>query len=265
MSQIRMFIRFANDREFEIPVIPENISISDGGEFTRINVLGMGEIALPAFRKPQQISFSSFFPYQYDPTYCQYSPLLHPVDATDLFTRAHKGTFEPGKPDIIRFTMIEEYEAGLWVTWISDDYGIEAFQKEHKFGSLVDQFYTITLKSAQVPTLQVVGSIDDPNTQKPKHIPTPKPLGEDGTKTGDTITKYIRMGISIVNLRLKNGQDISDVTGPVGTGPDSDNRIIATVITSEHPRNLGFSGVRNDPTLGIVEEDIPGQGIILTR
>ncbi len=218
-SQIDMFFRFPTGMEFRVPVIPKEIQISDGSIWHRINVLGLGEIAIPAFRKTMEISFTSFFPYLYDPGYCQYgglaqTPLMHPADASNLFNVA-MGT-KGVRPSIVRFLMIEEYAAGIWTTWIDDLFAIESFTKTHK--SMVDQDYTILLRSVRTATLQATGALEDNiGTQKPHPVRSGTVDPNLEVTTGDTTTR-IGPRMSPTNWQLTGGVDPSDVSNKLAGG-----------------------------------------------
>lgn len=212
MSQIDMYFKFPSGREYRIPVIPSEISVRDGANWHRVEVLGLGEVALPAFRKAQEISFSSFFPYQYDAGYCQYPELIHPADAANQF-RNVLGT--PGvRPIVVRFTIIEEYEEGVWTTWIDDDFSIDEFVQQFKAQELTDLHYTMTLHSARIPTLRSTGALaDNIGTQKPYPM-----VGRTGSvkkakvvPTGATPASVSRPRISPTNLQLQQGITIEDV------------------------------------------------------
>lgn len=159
MSQIRLFIELSNGNRYELPVVPEQITVSDGGEYARTYTLGLGQTTFPGHRKLQTIMFTSFFPYHYDPTYVNIpeAKMLHPVDWADIFTHIFEGTKVKGRPDIIRFIMTEEYEQGQFATWIDDTFAVDDFHKEHRANELTDQWYTLTLTSARSAKITLTG------------------------------------------------------------------------------------------------------------
>ena len=53
-----------------IPVVPAEYTVTSEQDNTSVTVCNLGEITLRGKRKLQQISFSSFFPRQYDSGYC---------------------------------------------------------------------------------------------------------------------------------------------------------------------------------------------------
>ncbi|ANF95978.1 LysM peptidoglycan-binding domain-containing protein [Paenibacillus bovis] len=68
---------------FHFPVNPEEISISRSKGYETINMLEYGEFDFTIGDKIKEISFSSFFPKDYDPSYCRYSNLPAPQAATN--------------------------------------------------------------------------------------------------------------------------------------------------------------------------------------
>lgn len=227
-SFIDIYFRFPN-LEFRIPVIPAEITINDGSEWYRVPVQGLGEVALPAFRKPQEISFSSFFPYQYDPGYCQYSDLLHPADAWDLFNVAMG--HEDVRPQIVRVLIVEEYESGVWTTWIDEEFAIESFQRAHRAGNLVDIYYQITIRSVKTATLRATGALaDNIGTQKPHPVRTGTEDPNHDVTTGDTGNRITRPVVSPTNLQLAGGVDPRNVSKSL-TGFDPSKNLIGVDTT----------------------------------
>jgi LysM repeat protein len=68
--------------ELRLPVNPEEISIRREKLFETVNIVSLGEIDFTSKgTKISEISFTSFFPGEYDPSYCNYSPVPSPIDA----------------------------------------------------------------------------------------------------------------------------------------------------------------------------------------
>ncbi|MDP4098987.1 LysM peptidoglycan-binding domain-containing protein [Paenibacillus sp. P96] len=55
---------------FKFPVNPEEVSISRQKGYDTVNILNYGEFDFPQGEKVKEITFSSFFPQEYDPSYC---------------------------------------------------------------------------------------------------------------------------------------------------------------------------------------------------
>lgn len=56
--------------EFKFPVNPEEVSISRQKGFETVNILSHGEYDFAQGEKVKEISFSSFFPMEYDESFC---------------------------------------------------------------------------------------------------------------------------------------------------------------------------------------------------
>lgn len=68
-----------------LPVNPSEVKISRDKMFETITVLNLGETDFTTGEKLKEISFSSFFPRDYD-TYCQYADIPDPQTAMNLLT-----------------------------------------------------------------------------------------------------------------------------------------------------------------------------------
>ena len=78
-------ISFDNMREkIKLPVNPANYSISGGGtSFTDISVIKGGERTVIGDPNLRSVAFSSFFPRDYDSSYCAYSNIPDPWEAVE--------------------------------------------------------------------------------------------------------------------------------------------------------------------------------------
>jgi hypothetical protein len=67
-----------------LPVMPEEIIIQTDRKYETIDLLNIGEVDFTGGQRIQQIEFSSFFPAEYDPSYCQYPEIPDPLEAFNL-------------------------------------------------------------------------------------------------------------------------------------------------------------------------------------
>ncbi len=209
MSQMHITIEIKG-KDYQIPVIPEKISISDGANYARTVVLGLGETAFPGFRKVQEISWTSFFPYQYDAGYVNIPEymMIHPLDFVDVFTQVlGRNGIGGTRPGIVRLKITEEYENARWATWINDVYSIESFNKEHDAGELTDIHYTITLRTATIPTLQTIGAVGE---VLPKIFPIN--TGNTVTTTGPKVNDR-PPGVQATTYSVEPGDTLSGIAG----------------------------------------------------
>lgn len=78
------------DRAIRIPVLPSEYTVTSAQNNTTVNVIGLGEVTLKGKRGLREISFSSFFPFNYDSSYCEYRDIRSPrayVDAIEKMKR----------------------------------------------------------------------------------------------------------------------------------------------------------------------------------
>lgn len=112
---------------FQFPVNPEEVSIKRDKSFETVNILSLGEVDFAHGEKIREVSFSSFFPKVYDPSYCKYPNIPDPQQAMQLlssfmsstkplrliisetevnvlvFVSAHSSTFKGGEPGDVYF------------------------------------------------------------------------------------------------------------------------------------------------------------------
>ena len=69
-----------------LPVLPGEISVEREKDIETVKIIDLGEVDFPTGEKVKEISFSSFFPAEYDPAYCQYADLPDPQEAMNQLT-----------------------------------------------------------------------------------------------------------------------------------------------------------------------------------
>lgn len=67
--------------ELYFPVNPEEIQIRTEKQLETVNIIQLGEIDFPNHEKVKEITFSSFFPMEYDSSYCRYPNIPNPKKA----------------------------------------------------------------------------------------------------------------------------------------------------------------------------------------
>lgn len=109
------------------PVNPTEVNIRRDKSFETITIINGGELDVPQGVKVKEIAFSSFFPAQYDASYCKYQPLPNPqtamnqlntwmekheplrliITGTDVnvlvMLSAHNSSFKGGEPGDVYF------------------------------------------------------------------------------------------------------------------------------------------------------------------
>ncbi len=231
MSQIKIFLYRPSGQEFEVPVMPSRIAITDGTSNTRKVVLGAGPVGFPGYRNTKKVQWESFFPYHYDSSYCNTANLLHPQAAVDFFIKSITGTKVLGAPDIMHLKITDQYEDGLVWPIIDDFFTIEEFQSPLEAAELTDVHYSISLETITIPSLRVVDATAEVvPTQLRKPIPGPsgsRGNGGLGGGGGNQTTYTVQSGDSLSGIAGKllgdmgRWSEIYDLNkNTIGSDPD---------------------------------------------
>lgn len=84
---MNIFLLAPNGEGLYIPVNPPEIVIRRGKLYETVTLLNLGEVDFAHGAKVTEITFSSFFPAEYDPSYCQYAELPDPQEAMNKLTK----------------------------------------------------------------------------------------------------------------------------------------------------------------------------------
>lgn len=115
--------------ELHLPVNPEKVTIRREKLADVVNIINLGEVEFPYGEKVKEITFSSFFPKEYDSSYCRYPDIPDPQEAMNKLTAwmmsrqpvrlmitetivnvlvllsAHTTTFRGGEPGDVYFNL----------------------------------------------------------------------------------------------------------------------------------------------------------------
>lgn len=83
---MEFILKNGKGKEFIFPVNPEEVTISRQKGFETATILTFGEFDFPQGNKIKEISFSSFFPKEFDESYCKGSRDSHPKPQTAMNT-----------------------------------------------------------------------------------------------------------------------------------------------------------------------------------
>ena len=127
--------------DLQLPVNPEKITVKWGRKMETVNILNLGELDFTTGDKLKEVSFSSFFPAEYVPTFCTTSNMVTPDSANAVmnawqsrFNDPVKGLKDPiqliitGAQDINMNAIVTSYE--------SNEHG----------GEPGDIYYSVTLR-----------------------------------------------------------------------------------------------------------------------
>jgi len=79
-STAEFWFKVRHNIYLQLPVNPEAISIASPFGLNTVNIASLGEVAIVGERGVKSISFSSFFPRDYNPSYCEYDGFLKPFE-----------------------------------------------------------------------------------------------------------------------------------------------------------------------------------------
>ncbi len=115
--------------ELHFPVNPEKVTIRREKLTDVVNIINLGQVEFPHGEKVKEITFSSFFPIEYDSSYCRYPDIPDPQEAMNKLTTwmmskkpvqlmipeigvnilvlvsAHTTTFRGGEPGDVYFNL----------------------------------------------------------------------------------------------------------------------------------------------------------------
>jgi nucleoid-associated protein YgaU len=164
--------------KLRLPVNPESLSVSSPFGFEDINVNRLGEITIIGFRELKEYSFSSFFPRDYNPTYCEYTNIPRPWDVINLLER-WRGTRQPCR-FIVTGTLINTPVTIRELNYEPD-----------KAGNPGDIYYSITLKEFRPVSFAKVKTSGNKAsaTSKPKRPSAKSTPKTYDVKKGDSLWK----------------------------------------------------------------------------
>jgi nucleoid-associated protein YgaU len=88
MNPIQYHLSYNNGAErLWLPVSPPSIRISSTHGYQDVEAAQLGEYTVIGKRKSSEYSFSSFFPRDYNPAFCAYTPVPNPWDCVEMVDR----------------------------------------------------------------------------------------------------------------------------------------------------------------------------------
>lgn len=178
MARIEFWLSFNNGAErLRLPVNPEAISISSPFGHEDVNIAQFGEYSVIGERELKEFSFSSFFPRDYNPAYCEFSVFSAPWTYVNVLERWR----DSRKP--MRLTITG--------TPINEAVTIREFSYEpDKAGNPGDIYYTLSFKQFRfIEFGEVKTSTATVALQEKRHAPISSPPNTYTVVKGDTLWK----------------------------------------------------------------------------
>ena len=79
-NRIEFWLKDRHNVYMQLPVNPETIDYASPYGLNTVSIASLGEVATPGERGLKTVKFSSFFPRDYNPTYCEYEDFPKPWD-----------------------------------------------------------------------------------------------------------------------------------------------------------------------------------------
>lgn len=82
-SRIEVWLKDRDNLYLQLPVNPESVSIESPFSVNNVNIASLGEVGIVGERGLKRLSFSSFFPRDYNSSYCEYDGFITPWQWVD--------------------------------------------------------------------------------------------------------------------------------------------------------------------------------------
>ncbi len=194
LGRVEIWLSYDNEKErLQLPVNPESINVTSPFGFNTVEISQLGEATIFGNRGLKEISFSSFFPMEYNPTYCSYA------NFKDRWLMVQ--TLERWR-DFKRPIRLNITGTRINYPVTIADFSYEA----ERAGHVGDIYYSLTLKEYRFLDLRVEQTLTKPKEAvktKEKRPPAPKPPAKANktytVKGGDTLQRISKQQYGTVD------------------------------------------------------------------
>jgi len=163
---VDIYLRDLAGLQLHLPVNPGEVTVRREKKYETINIINLGEIDFSQGEKVKEITFSSFFPKEYDISYCRHMNHLDPQEAMNRLT-AWMISREP-----VRLMITE--------TYIDTMVLVSAHTTSFKGGSPGDVYFDLTCRTwreVKVRTAAEVAALSGgvADQQRPREDLKPSP------------------------------------------------------------------------------------------
>lgn len=175
-NPIQFWLKDRTNKYLRLPVNPSEVSVSSPYGINRVNIASLGEVSIPGERELKEITFNSFFPRDYNPTYCEYSGFPSP--------KAWVKQLEEWRDTRKNIRII------ISGTNISLPVLISSFDiQPERAGHIGDIYYSITFTEFRAPIVRKLNEKNGSKVAQSNNRPSQKPNKSKVyvVKTGDTL------------------------------------------------------------------------------
>ena len=192
-------------KRFRLPVIPSEYSVTGERGDESVNINSIGEVDLAGSRKLRQVSWSCFFPSEYDETYCQYGGLKSPRKCVELVEKMmHAGPVKV----IITGTPVK-----FWARITSFEWGEHDGSGDIYYSITLKEHRTISVGSSSVASDDSLASGTSADTTTQRTVPeteeTAEVKVESGVSSSEVARKYTGSAKNKNNVKNKDGSEQS--------------------------------------------------------
>lgn len=189
MSTVKIELSFNNGAEkLQLPVNPETFGVSTSRGYSDVEITQLGELTVIGNEKLREFNLASFFPREYNASYCEYVGFRPPWE----LVRQIEGWMNTGRP--CRLKVSSQIYGDDYFLVINVPVTIRSFSYEERGGAVGDIYYELALKEyrfvefKRLQTVQVAGVsvVQSPETERPDT--TEKPTGYT-VVSGDSLWK----------------------------------------------------------------------------
>lgn len=172
---MEIYLFYGDKKYFHFPVNPEEINFSRSKGYETVNMLQHGEFDFAQGDKIKEISFSSFFPKEYDPSYCRFRKIPDPMVAVNVLNRF--------------LVSAEPVRLGISHTGINVPVYLISYNSSFRGGEPGDIYFELTFRTWRDAKLQ-----SKSGGVKALKRTDLKPTGKTYTvKSGDSLSKIAKL------------------------------------------------------------------------
>ncbi|MGN7387720.1 LysM peptidoglycan-binding domain-containing protein [Sporosarcina sp. SAFN-015] len=210
---IEFWLSFNSGAEkLRLPVNPPSLSVKSPFGNTDINITQFGEYTVIGERGAAELSFNSFFPREYNASYCEYADFPLPAECVRILERWR----DERKP--LRF-VVTGTDVNFAVTIRDFSYEVQ------RAGSPGDIYYTLSLKEyrfldVQPTVVDVSATLNAPVAKKPAAKKRPPVVNKAKSKTPVTKTK-VKQGDTLPKIAGKDWPKVYEANKKaIGNNPN---------------------------------------------